>query len=137
MNYISIQSSQDVIEHYGIKGMRWGIKSRHKELKDLYSSYKESDRHASNTLPAVFDQNHPHYKLGMAAQHQSAADKALYKSHVNAYLYREKSEKSKKKGKQIKQKVAKKLKKKIDDNYDLYLGHRSLATKYYNSYTGK
>ena len=56
MNYISIQSSQDVIEHYGIKGMRWGIKSRHKELKDLYSSYKESDRHASNTLPAVFDQ---------------------------------------------------------------------------------
>lgn len=26
--YFSIQSSKDVIEHYGIKGMRWGIKSR-------------------------------------------------------------------------------------------------------------
>lgn len=24
MNYISIQSSKDVIEHYGTKGMRWG-----------------------------------------------------------------------------------------------------------------
>lgn len=28
MNYISIQSLNDVIERYGIKGMRWGIKSR-------------------------------------------------------------------------------------------------------------
>lgn len=112
MQYYSIQSFDDTIEHYGIKGMRWGIRSRHKQLKDLYSSYKESDRHASNTLPAVFDQNHPHYKLGMAAQHQSSADKALYKSHVNAYLYREKSEKAKRKGKTIKQKVAKKTKEK-------------------------
>jgi len=24
MNYISIQSSEDVIEHFGIKGMKWG-----------------------------------------------------------------------------------------------------------------
>jgi hypothetical protein len=28
MSYISMSSSEDVIEHYGIKGMRWGIKSR-------------------------------------------------------------------------------------------------------------
>lgn len=27
-NYISVQSSSDVIEHYGIKGMRWGIRIR-------------------------------------------------------------------------------------------------------------
>lgn len=73
----------------------------------------------------------------MAAQHQSAADKALYKSHVNAYLYREKAEKAKRRGKKIKQKVAKKLKDNIDGNYELYLGHRSLATKYFNSYNGK
>ena len=75
--YYSIQSFNDTIEHYGIKGMKWGIRSRHKELKDLYSSYKESNRHASNTVDATFNRNHPHYKLGMAAQHQSAADKAL------------------------------------------------------------
>ena len=25
MNYISMDSSQDIIEHYGIKGMRWGL----------------------------------------------------------------------------------------------------------------
>lgn len=135
--YYSIQSFNDTIEHYGIKGMKWGIRSRHKELKDLYSSYKESNRHASNTVDATFNRNHPHYKLGMAAQHQSAADKALYKSHVNAYLYREKAEKAKRRGKKIKQKVAKKLKDNIDGNYELYLGHRSLATKYFNSYNGK
>lgn len=41
MNYISIQSSQDVIEHYGIKGMRWGIKSRHSDLKANHESYKK------------------------------------------------------------------------------------------------
>lgn len=25
VEYYSIQSSQDVIEHFGIKGMRWGM----------------------------------------------------------------------------------------------------------------
>lgn len=137
MNYISIQSSQDVIEHYGIKGMRWGIRSRHKELKDLWSSYKQSDRHASNTLPAAVDPRHPHHNLGMATAHQAQADKSIYKSHMYAYLHKEKAEKAKRKGKKVNPKVSKKLQKKIDDNYDLYLGHRSLATKYYNSYNSK
>ena len=41
--YVSIQSSQDVIEHYGIKGMRWGIKSRNKELRNLDSIYKKPE----------------------------------------------------------------------------------------------
>lgn len=41
---IHTDSSSDVIEHYGIKGMRWGIRSRHKVLKDLYSSYKEAQK---------------------------------------------------------------------------------------------
>lgn len=39
-NYISIQSSKDVIEHYGIKGMRWGIRSRHSDLRDNHIAYK-------------------------------------------------------------------------------------------------
>lgn len=33
MNYISIQSSQDVIEHFGTKGMRWG----HRKSKEFYT----------------------------------------------------------------------------------------------------
>lgn len=44
MNYISIQSSKDVIEHYGIKGMRWGIKSRHADLRDNHIAYKNLKR---------------------------------------------------------------------------------------------
>lgn len=34
-------SSSDVIEHYGIKGMRWGIRSRHADLMDNHRSYKK------------------------------------------------------------------------------------------------
>ena len=44
MNYISIQSSKDVIEHYGIKGMRWGIKSRHADLRDNHIAYKKFEK---------------------------------------------------------------------------------------------
>ena len=33
MNYISIQSSQDVIQHFGTKGMRWG----HRKSKEFYT----------------------------------------------------------------------------------------------------
>lgn len=40
MNYISIQSLNDVIEHYGIKGMRWGIKSRSPIVRSEASQYK-------------------------------------------------------------------------------------------------
>ena len=40
MNYISIQSLNDVIYHYGIKGMRWGIKSRSPIVRSEASQYK-------------------------------------------------------------------------------------------------
>ena len=36
MNYISIQSSKDVIEHFGIKGMRWGHRNRREYLINRY-----------------------------------------------------------------------------------------------------
>ena len=39
MNYIGIQSSNDVIEHYGIRGMRWGIKSRSQIVRNEASQY--------------------------------------------------------------------------------------------------
>lgn len=40
MNYISMSSSEDVIEHYGINGMRWGIKSRSPIVRSEASQYK-------------------------------------------------------------------------------------------------
>lgn len=33
MNYISIQSSKDVIHHFGIKGMKWGVRKKNLEVK--------------------------------------------------------------------------------------------------------
>ena len=134
---IHTDSSSDVIEHFGVKGMKWGIRSRHKVLKDLYSSYKEADRHASNLSPAAINPRHPQYKLAMAAAHQAAADKAIYKSHMYAYLHKEKAQKARQKGKKIDKKVSDKLQKKVNDNYDMYSGHRKLVSSYYNSYTNQ
>nr|DAD61689.1 MAG TPA: hypothetical protein [Caudoviricetes sp.] len=44
MNYYSIQSSQDVIEHFGIKGMRWGIHSRHNSVSIARDNYKSAKK---------------------------------------------------------------------------------------------
>lgn len=44
MDYISIDSSADVIEHFGIKGMRWGVRSRHAGLSESYNRYKLAKR---------------------------------------------------------------------------------------------
>lgn len=30
---IHTDNSEDVIEHFGIKGMKWGIRSRHADLR--------------------------------------------------------------------------------------------------------
>lgn len=42
--YYSIQSSKDVIEHYGIKGMRWGVHSRNKDVRTARANYKASKK---------------------------------------------------------------------------------------------
>lgn len=39
MDYISIDSSQDIIEHYGIKGMKWG---RRKLFYEKYSKWADN-----------------------------------------------------------------------------------------------
>ena len=36
MDYISIQSSKDVIQHFGIKGMKWGHRNRREHLINRY-----------------------------------------------------------------------------------------------------
>ena len=42
--YYSIQSSQDVIKHFGIKGMRWGVHSRNKDVRTARSNYKAAKK---------------------------------------------------------------------------------------------
>ena len=42
--YYSIQSSKDVIEHYGIKGMRWGLHSRSKSVGMARANYKAAKK---------------------------------------------------------------------------------------------
>ena len=48
--YYSIQSSQDVIKHFGIKGMRWGVRSRHADLRANHESYKKLKKQAKSLL---------------------------------------------------------------------------------------
>lgn len=46
MDYISIQSSKDVIKHFGIKGMKWGHRNRREHLINRYMN-KGYDPHTA------------------------------------------------------------------------------------------
>lgn len=48
MDYISIQSSKDVIKHFGIKGMRWGHRNRREHLINRYMN-KGYDPHTATS----------------------------------------------------------------------------------------
>ena len=50
MVYTAIDDSQSVIQHYGKKGMKWGVRSRHKELKDLSRQHRTIKSNANNTV---------------------------------------------------------------------------------------
>ena len=76
MNYISIQSLNDVIEHYGIKGMRWGIKSRSPVVRSEASQYK-------NMKALVKEMK----KAGMVTKRQTKGYKLQFKAmrkHMSA-----------------------------------------------------
>lgn len=76
MNYISIQSLNDVIEHYGIKGMSWGIKSRSPIVRSEASQYK-----AMKSLVKEMK------KAGMVTKRQNKGYKLQFKSmrkHMSA-----------------------------------------------------
>lgn len=38
---VHTDSTSDVIQHFGVKGMKWGVRSRHADLKANHASYKK------------------------------------------------------------------------------------------------
>lgn len=132
--YYSIQSFNDTIEHYGIKGMRWGIRSRHSNLKESHAYYKKLDKEAGDISPAIINPNHRLYNLAIAKGYDAAANKAIYKSMMYETLLKEKQDRAKRKGKKLKEKVARKLQDKADDKYYDYLTNNKFANQYYDKH---
>lgn len=132
--YYSIQSSQDVIEHYGIKGMHWGIRSRHKDLRDSYKSYKESKSHAKKLSDSLFTNNKKNKLAFMSTSHFAASDHALYKHKLYNHLLKEKEENYKRVGLKPRRKTVRKLQNKSDEYNRKYVGYRNTARKYYDLY---
>lgn len=47
---IHTDNSEDVIEHFGIKGMKWGVRSRHADLRANHASYKKLKKQAKGIV---------------------------------------------------------------------------------------
>lgn len=50
MSYTAIDNSQSVIQHYGKKGMKWGVRSRHADLRANHASYKKLKKQAKGII---------------------------------------------------------------------------------------
>ena len=124
----------DVIEHFGIKGMKWGIRSRHSNFKESHSYYKKLDKQASDISPAIINPKHNLYNLAIAKRYDAAANKAIYKSMMYDNLLKEKQDRAKRKGKKLKDKVVKKLQDKAEDKYYDYLANNKFANQYYDKH---
>lgn len=131
MNYISVQSSQDVIEHFGIKGMRWGIRSRHSGLRKLHNKMKNSS--GPDYVHVTYnDWGQPHYMPGYKDGHlyKFDRDRHNYKSHMYAELLKEKQQRAKRKGKILKESTVNRLNKKIKKHDRLFKENAKIANMY-------
>lgn len=59
---VHTDNAGDVIEHFGIKDMKWGVRSRHKELKDLSRQHRTIKRNVSNAVKMYGRLMDPGYK---------------------------------------------------------------------------
>nr|DAK35399.1 MAG TPA: hypothetical protein [Caudoviricetes sp.] len=123
--YISVQSSQDVIEHYGIKGMRWGIRSRHGSLRSDYREYSKLRKKSNKSLPSLLFKNSKGYNEAKYNYHLAKSEKAKYKKNMYDSLLSEKSN-----GKKIKSSLKSKLKNKINSNHDKQVTNTQKAIHY-------
>lgn len=131
---IHVDGSAEIIEHFGVKGMKWGIRSRHRSLKDSYDYYKETNKQATDFSLAAATPSHRLYNYARAKVHEAAANKAIYKSQMYDTLLKEKIDRAKRRGKKIKNKVAKKLQDKSDNSYYDYLANNKLSNQYYDKH---
>ena len=131
MNYISVVSSEDVIEHFGIKGMRWGIRSRHSNLKQLYSKMKDSSGPARVSV-TYNEWGRPIYsgEYDMGHHHRYRRDRHNYKSNIYRELLKEKQQRAKQKGKTLNASTVKRLNKKIQKHDSLYKDYAKTASYY-------
>ena len=50
---IHTDNSDDVLEHFGIKGMKWGVRSRHTDLRANHASYKKLKKQAKGIVKDI------------------------------------------------------------------------------------
>lgn len=59
---VHTDNSEDILLHFGTKGMKWGVRSRHKELKDLSRQHRAIKSNANNTIRMFGGLMAPGYK---------------------------------------------------------------------------
>lgn len=130
MNYYSIQSYEDAIKHYGIKGMRWGIKSRHGLLRSDYREFSKLRKKSNKSLPSLLFKNSKGYNEAKYNYHLAKSEKARYKKNMYDTLLDEK----KSNGKKIKSSLESKLKNKRESNRIKQVDNTQKAGYYLEKY---
>ena len=91
MDYISMDSSADFIEHFGIKGMKWGVRSRHAGLSDSYHQYKlAKNKNRSDRNGGSFGKHDYLHDKAVRSLARKNMAKHKYKAERDAALLKEK-----------------------------------------------
>ena len=132
MSYYSIDNSSSVIEHFGIKGMKWGIKSRHSNLKTLHK--KMMDSNEPDHVNVTYTNGRPYYSAGYrpGQEYTFKRDYHNYRSNMYRELLKEKTQKANSKGKSVRKSTVKRLKKKISKHNKGYVENAKLSKMYDN-----
>ena len=128
--YYSIQSSKNTIEHFGIKGMKWGIRSRHGSLRSNYGEYSKLQKKSNKSLPSLLFKNSKGYNKAKYNYHLAKSEKARYKKNMYDTLLDEK----KSNGGKIKSSLESKLKNKMEFNRIKQVDNTKKAVHYLEKY---
>lgn len=114
-----------------LKGMRWGIRSRHSGLKQLHNKMKDSS--GPDYVNVTYGEwGRPMYMPGYDDGHRYRFDRDRhnYKSHMYAELLKEKQQRAKRKGKTLKESTVNRLNKKIKKYDRLFKENAKIANMY-------